>query len=358
MPSFLARNRSALTIATVALLLALWILSGVLTREAPQIERRAEAQPMTVAVTRSAAQIVERLLTLQGEVQADQRVTVRGETAGRIAALPVELGQRVDAGEVIARISMDDREARLRRAEAAVAGRETDYRAAQQLAREGFQAQLRVETALAELEAARAELESVRLDIANTSIRAPIAGVVNHRFAEVGDFVGRADPVAEVLENHPLRAVVQVPQHNVHRVQVGGPAHVSFVDGSEHTGTVRYISARADTTTRTFRVEITVPNEDRALPSGVSVQVRIPVEQVMAQRISPALIGLDERGRLGVKTVDGDDRVAFHAVDVVRADADGVWVTGLPEDARIITIGQGFVNAGEPVRVVDEGAGS
>jgi len=356
--SFITGNRSALTIAAVALLLALWILSGVLTREPPQINQRAEAQPMTVAVTRGAAQTVERLLTLQGEVQADQRVTVRAETAGRITTIPVELGQRVDAGEVIARINMDDREARLRRVEAAVKGRETDYRAAQQLAREGFQAQLRVETALAELEAARAELEAVRLDIANTQIRAPIAGVLNHRFAEVGDFLGRADPVAEVLENHPLRAVVQVPQHNVHRVQVGGPAHVRFVDDSEHTGTVRYISAGADTTTRTFRVEITVPNEDRVLPSGVSVQVRIPVEQVMAQRISPALIGLDERGRLGVKTVDGDDRVAFHEVAVVRADADGVWVTGLPEDARIIIIGQGFVNAGEPVRVVDEGAGS
>jgi multidrug efflux system membrane fusion protein len=354
--SFVARNRSALVIAAVALLLALWILSGVLTREPPQISQRAEAQPMTVAVTRSAAQPVERLLTLQGEVQADQRVIVRAETSGRIASLPVALGQRVEAGEEIARIAMDDREARLRRAEAAVTGRETDYRAAQQLAREGFQAQLRVETALAELEAVRAELEAIRLDIANTRIRAPIAGVINHRHGEVGDFLNRADPVAEVLENHPLRAVVQVPQHNVHRVRVGGSARVTFVDDSEREGTVQYISARADTTTRTFRVEITVPNEDRGLPSGVSVQVRIPVEQVMAQRISPALIGLDERGRLGVKAVDGEDRVAFHEVEVVRADADGVWVTGLPDDARIITIGQGFVNAGEPVRVVEEGA--
>jgi len=66
MSSFFARNRSALTIAGVALLLTLWILSGVLTREPPQINQRAEAQPMTVAVMRSAAQTVERLLTLRG----------------------------------------------------------------------------------------------------------------------------------------------------------------------------------------------------------------------------------------------------------------------------------------------------
>lgn len=354
--SFLSRNRSSLTIAAVALLLAAWILSGVFSREPPRLEERAAAAPMTVAVVASEAQTVERLLTLQGEVEADQRVTVRAETAGRIESLPVSLGQRVSAGEVIAQISLDDREARLRRAEAAVQGRESDYRAAQQLAREGFQAQLRVETALAELEAARAEREAMHLDLENTRVRAPIAGVINHRYAEVGDFLSRADPVAEVLENHPLRAVVQVPQHSVHRVRVGGVARVSFVDGDERDGEVSYISARADTATRTFRVEIRVPNADRALPSGVSVQVRIPVQQVLAHRISPALVALDDRGRLGVKTVDGDDRVAFHEIDVMRADADGIWVTGLPERARLITIGQGFVNAGEPVRVVDEGA--
>jgi membrane fusion protein, multidrug efflux system len=354
--SFFSRNRSALIIAGVALLLAVWILSGILTREPPRIERRSEAAPMTVAVMVSEARPVERLLTLQGEVEADQRVRVRAETGGRIEALPVDLGQVVDAGEEIARIAMDDREARLRRAEAAVRGRETDYRGAQQLALEGFQAQLRVETALAELEAARADLEAVRLDIANTRIRAPIGGVLNHRYAEVGDFISVGDPVAEVLENNPLRAVVQVPQHSVHRVRVGGVARVTFVDGSEHEGEVRYISARADTATRTFRVEITVPNEDRGLPSGVSVQVRMPVEQVMAHRVSPALVALDERGRLGVKVVDEDDRVAFHEIEAVRADVDGIWVTGLPERSRIITIGQGFVNTGELVRVVNEGA--
>jgi membrane fusion protein, multidrug efflux system len=354
--SFVSRNRSALIIAGVALLLAAWILSGVLTREPPRINERAEPAPMSVAVRVSEARPVERLLSLHGEVRADQRVSVRAETSGRIASLPVALGQAVNAGDEIARIGLDDREARLRRAEAAVAGRETDYRGARQLAQEGLQAQLRVETALAELEAARAELEAIRLDIANTRIRAPIAGVINHRYAEVGDFVSRGDPVAEVLENNPLRAVVQVPQHSVHRVSVGGSAHVLFVDGSEHEGEVRYISARAETATRTFRVEITVPNPDRGLPSGVSVQVRIPVQQVMAHRISPALVALDDRGRLGVKTVDDEDRVAFHEIEAVRADVEGIWVTGLPGRARIITIGQGFVNAGEPVRVVEEPA--
>jgi membrane fusion protein, multidrug efflux system len=351
--SFLAQHRSSVIIAAAAMLLGLWILSGMVFRPSPQEPQRPRTEPMTVAVTLSRAQPVERLLTLQGDVEADRRVLVRAETAGRIVEVPVALGQDVEPGDVLARIGMDDREARLRRAEAIVRGRETDYQGAQRLAREGMQAQLRVETALAELEAARAELEAIRLDIANTRVRAPFAGVVNHRHADVGDFVNRGDPVAEVLQNHPLRAVVQVPQHSIHLVPSVGAARVTFIDGGERAAEVSYVSARADTATRTFRVELTVPNPDRALPSGVSVQVRIPVQQVMAHRVSPALAALDDQGRLGVKTVGDDDRVAFHAVEVVRADSQGVWVTGLPGQARLITVGQGFVNAGERVRVAD-----
>jgi membrane fusion protein, multidrug efflux system len=129
---------------------------------------------------------------------------------------------------------------------------------------------------------------------------------------------------------------------------------VVFLDGTLREGRVHYIAARADTATRTFRVEIRVPNPDRSLPSGISARVEIPVEVVRAHRVSPALVTLDDRGRLGVKTVEDDDRVTFHLIDPMRADVEGLWVTGLPERARVITVGQGFVNAGDPVRVTPE----
>jgi membrane fusion protein, multidrug efflux system len=352
--SLVARHRSSLTIAGVAVALAAWILSGVLTREPPRMAPRAPASPMSVGVMISDERPVERLLTLHGEIEPDQRVLVRAQTAGRIEAVSSALGERVDAGDEIARIAMDDREARLRKAMALVRGHETDYSAARRLAREGLQAQLQEETALSRLESARAELEAIRLDIDNTRLRAPIDGVINHRHAEIGDYVTVAAPVAEIIENHPLRAVVQVPQHSVHRVRAGGKARVTFVDDSEHEGEVRFISVSANTATRTFRVEILLQNEDRALPSGVSVQVRIPLQEVPAHHISPALVVLDEHGELGVKAVDSQNRVVVHPIQVVRADANGLWVTGLPQRVRIITLGQGFVTEGEPVMVVEE----
>lgn len=347
----LSRHRSSLVILVVAVLLAAWIASGVFTREPVVVGPRAEPEPPAVAVRYSRASPVERVLTLQGEVLPDQQVMIRAETEGRLVDTPVALGAAVEAGAVIANIGMDDREARLRRAEAAVKGREADYRAATDLAREGFQAQLRVDTTLAELEAARADRESVRLDIERTRIRAPIAGILNRREAEVGDYVSVGAPIAEIVENDPLKAVAQVPQHSIHRVQRGDPARVEFNDAEIREGTVRHVSSRADTATRTFRVEIEVDNPGRDLPSGISVRVRIPVEEVMTHRISPALVTLDPEGRLGIKTVDEDDEVKFLVIDPVRADATGLWVAGLPDEIRIITIGQGFATVGEPVRV-------
>jgi len=355
-PLFL-RHRSTLLIVGLALLLVLWVATGVLSREPPSIEARPDPPVPTVAVRVSHATPVQRLVTLQGEVLPDQQVTVRAETEGRLVETPVALGDTVHAGTAVARLGMDDRQARLRQAEAAVKGRETDHRAAAQLAREGFQAQLRVDTALAELEAARAELESIRLDIDRTNLQAPVAGVLNRRHAEVGDYVAVGAPVAEIVENDPLKAVVQVPQHSIHRVQRGGLAHIEFADGQVRNGVIRHVSARADTATRTFRVEIEVPNPGRSLPSGISVQVRIPVEEVKAHRISPALVTLDPEGRLGIKIIEDGDRVAFHPIDPMRADSEGLWVGGLPETVRIITVGQGFVSAGESVRILTEDAG-
>jgi membrane fusion protein, multidrug efflux system len=354
----LLRHRSTLLIAGLALLLVLWIATGVLSREPPSVEARADPPVPMVAVRVSQAAPVQRLVTLQGEVLPDQQVTIRAETEGRLVETPVPLGEAVRAGTTVARIGMDDREARLRRAEAAVQGRQTEHRAAAQLAREGFQAQLRVDTALAELEAARAELESVRLDIERTRLDAPIAGVLNRRHAEVGDYVSVGAPVAEIVENDPLKALVHVPQHRIHRVRRGGLAKIEFGDGQMREGLIRHVSARADTATRTFRVEIEVPNPDRSLPSGISVQVRIPVEEVMAHRISPALVTLDPDGRLGIKIIGNEDRVLFHPIDPMRADSEGLWVGGLPETVRIVTVGQGFVSEGDSVRIVAEDAGS
>ena len=110
----------------------------------------------------------------------------------------------------------------------------------------------------------------------------------------------------------------------------------------------------AEEATRTFRVELEVDNSDGALRIGGTAELRIPAETVLAHRISPSLLTLDDAGNIGVKIVDDAGRVEFVVADIAHSSNDGVWLTGLPETATIITVGQGYVASGAVVDAVAE----
>ena len=347
--AFFARHGRPAAAVAIVLLVVAWIASGVIGREPLEEPVEDEPRPMAVAVAEHRAERVDRLLVLQGRVEPDQRVNVRAETAGQVAEWAVERGAQVEEGDLVVRLRMDDREARLRQAIARERGAENEFEATQRLFAEGHASRTALEAREAELEAARAEREAVELDIRNTRITAPLTGTVNRRVAERGEFVGVGDPVAEIVDNDPLLAVVWVPQHQIGRVRPGQEARIRFLDGRRAEGEVRFVAAVAEHGTQTFRTEVHVPNPEGALPSGISAGVEIVTEEVRAHKLSPALMALDDDGRVGVKAVDDDDRVVFYPVEVVRTERDGVWVTGLPDELRVITVGQGFVTAGERV---------
>ena len=351
------RNAGWLLVVSVVSLLAAWIATGEpLPPESSVVER---SDSVRVALETSRAEPIERLVTAQGEIEPDQVVTVRAKTGGEVVETPVDEGGVVEPGVLIARLGLDDREARLSEARAELQRAQSDYAAASRLAQGGFQAQLQVERARAELEAARATVAAIELDIRHTRITAPIAGVLNTQIARTGDYVAIGEPVAEIVENDPLRAVVHIPQHRVGDVHEGQSARVTFLDGERREGRVSYLSVTADPATRTFTARVRVDNPERSLPAGTSVTVEIPVERVQAHGISPALISQDEDGRLGVKVaVEGGDglRARFLPVEPVRANASRIWVTGLPEEVRLIALGQGFVRDGDRIEVGEGGS--
>jgi len=136
----------------------------------------------------------------------------------------------------------------------------------------------------------------------------------------------------------------------------GDAATAVLAGGEKLEGHVLFVSAMADEKTRSFTVDVAVANPDGRIPAGLSARVIIPVEQVSAHRIPASLLSLADNGDVGVKFVGADDHVVFATAKIVRADGDAVWVSGLPQKIRLITRGQGFVNAGEPVTSEVEGA--
>lgn len=172
--------------------------------------------------------------------------------------------------------------------------------------------------------------------------------------AELGSFVDAGGEVLEIVRNDPLIAQIEVRQSEITSVALGQSAQVVFQGGREAEGRVRFIAPVATAETRTFRVEVEVPNPDNAVPAGLSAQISLAMDAVRAHRLSPALIRLDDAGRIGVFVVAEDGQtLRFAPVQIVQARAEAIWVTGLEDRARVVTISQGALSDGQQARVSD-----
>ncbi|WP_322890272.1 MULTISPECIES: efflux RND transporter periplasmic adaptor subunit [unclassified Yoonia] len=345
-------GRSKWVAGLMALALIGWMGSGAVIPSAdPQDRAVADAadRAVSVAVVDSVAQDVPLVLTAEGQSIPDRAATVRAKADGQIASVAVSRGDLVSAGQEIARIDAGIAEAQLVQAQTQLAQAQRDFDNALALQDRGVATEDRVSQARAARAAAEAAVTSAQDQLDNTIVTAPFAGRLNDLTVNVGESVENGTVVAEVLDNDPLTVVVQVPQQALSRLQTGQDAQVSFITGEEKAGTVAFIGANADQQTRTFRVEIIVDNPDSVMPAGLSARVVLPTGQARGHFVSPAVLSLGTNGELGVKTVDADNRVVFSVVQIVRAQTDGIWIAGLPEEARIITVGQGFVNQGDPV---------
>lgn len=348
----------------IALALGGWLVSGQLELGEAAVgadEVAADPTPAhrvpSVRVRDATAQPVEREIVINGKTEPARAVELRAETDGRVIEVGPERGAPVETGEVLLRLDPRDREALVRQAEATLRQRELESAAARELGRKGFQAETTVAGTEAALEAARAALARAELDLEHTVVRAPFAGVLEKRPVEIGDFIDIGDPVATVIEQDPFVVTGQVPEQDVGRLAVGMPGEAQLVTGQVVEGRLRYIGSQADPATRTFKVELEVDNPDGRFAAGVSTQLRIVTEETLAHRLPASLLSLSDEGQLGVKAVDENNEVVFLPAQIVRADADAVWLGGLPERLRVITVGQGFVRAGDEVRPVTDQPG-
>ncbi len=344
-------SRSTWIAAVLVVAIVGWMGSGFLfpseqeedtaTREAPQ--------PVAVAVTQSMAEKVTQFYQAEGQALPDRDTLLRAETSGDVAEVLVEKGQDVSAGDVIARLDPATNDAETKRAAEALAQAQREFDIAEQLLARGVATQDRVVQARAALASAQAQVTAVEQAAEALTITAPFTGRIETLDLDVGEFVSAGVEVGRLVDITPLTVAIQVPQQSLTRLKVGQPATVRFITGEERDGTVAFVGTSAASETRTFLAEIEVANEDGAIPAGISAEVIIPTGDVTAHFLSPSIVSLDTSGALGVKTVDDGDVVAFFPIEVVKAQIDGIWVTGLPEAVDVITVGQGFVNTGETV---------
>ena len=357
-------RKTYITAAVIALATVLWFVSGALTAgEGPtehpslaEANERARAEVGDMPPTSVRGRVIHAValperVKLRGRTENKRTVEVRAETSGRVVERPVERGTQVAAGDLLCRLAVEDRNARLAQAEAAVEQARIEYEGSLRLQDRGFNSETAIAQAKARLATAQAQREAAVLDVQRTAVRAPFAAVVEDAPLEIGDYAQPGTVCASLVDLHPMLLVGSVSERDVSRFGIGANADGQLMTGQTVSGPVSFVGQQADRGTRTYRVEVTVPNPDYALRSGITTEIAIDVGAVEAHKISPAVLALDDAGNVGVRIVDAENRVRFQHVAIVADADDGVWVRGLPAVTTLITVGQETVVAGERVDV-------
>lgn len=353
--------RSWLISASIVVVVSVWLASGQVGSEVQEeettsvITSAAPAQQSSVRVRTQSAEEIMRTIVVNGQTAPARVVDIAAETDGRVEYVGIDRGTNVGRGAVIVRLDERDRKARLAQAEATVKQREVEYQGRQKLKGESYVSEAQLQEAVAQLESARAELKRAQLDLEYMTIRTPFEGALQERHVEVGDFVSAGDPIARFVDNRKIIVTANVSEFDAGHVQAGQKAQAQLATGETVHGTIRYVAPVADAATRTFTVELEVDNSDGSLRAGGTAELQIPAERVLAHRISPSLLTLDDAGNVGVKVINDSGKVEFVVADVALSTNEGVWVAGLPDHATIITVGQGFVVPGTSVNAVAEG---
>jgi len=283
---------------------------------------------------------------LFGRTEANREVAITAKTAGIVDLVAVKKGQRVAKGTLICRQELAARQAVLDQAQAVLKAREADLKATLTLVEKGYKSAIQLDADRAAVDGAKASVKQADVELNNVNMKAPFAGVFDQQNVEIGDFLGPGQPCGNLVELNPLLVVIDLTENQVGSIKVGQAASVDLVTGETVSGKVRFIESKANSSTRTFRTEIAVPNPKNTLKGGVTASVMIKTGTTMAQNIPSKILTLNNEGTVGVRYLDYDDIVRFARVTTIDEDANGIWVTGLPESTRIITQGQDFVAVG------------
>lgn len=329
---------------------ALLAFAGAVPAEVVAPAPEDDAQ-LRVVVQRIDERALESAVVLRGRTGAARQVEVRSETSGLVMSPPLARGSTVEAGEVLCELAPGARAANMAEAQARLAEAEINYTAATRLSEGGFAAQTRVAAADAARRAALAGVEAAQAELDRLTIRAPFDGRLEADTAELGTLMSPGALCATVIRLDPIILVGYAAESQIDRLENGALAGARLSNGEEVMGRVSFLARSADPATRTFRVEVTVPNPDQTIREGMSADIMIAATATRGHLVPGSALTLDDEGRLGLRLVDGDSRTFFAPVTVLRDSPQGFWVSGLPDPADVIIVGQEYATDGIVVQV-------
>ncbi len=327
-----------------------------------------KAKPsLTVTTGLPTTQVMLARLQANGSLAAWQEAVVGAEANGlKITEVRVNVGDRVQRGDVLATLQSDTLRAELAQAEGSLAeatanAQETKVQAerARSLQQQGFFSNAQLSQALATEASAQARVQSARamvqlqqLRVAQTVVKAPDAGVISARQATVGSVVAAGTELFRLIRQGRLEWRAEVTAADIGRVQVGATVQVTAASGQVLRGKVRMVAPSVDAQTRNALVYVDLPAVTGTARAGMYAQGEIMLGQSQAMTVPQTAVVVRD-GFSYVYTVGADQKVSQIKVRTGRLNADRLEVqSGLSPDARVVFSGGAFLNHGDTVRVV------
>ena len=343
--------------ARVTVSLGLLLLVFACSPPAAQEEQDAGLRASSVEVVTLTSTSFDDVIELVGTTEPIRAANIASEVGGRITMFDIVEGQVVEAGQLILRVDASQQGAQAAQLRAQIDQLDSDIDRTERLLERGMASQQQLDQLRSQREATYQNMRSVRIGVGNARTNAPFTGVVASKHAEAGEFASPGATLARIVDISTVKVIVHLPEREVGSVRTGMLARVEIpATGQITEGEIVRIGSEADTRSRTFPVEIRIPNEDGSLRAGMRTRVHILKERLDDVVVVPrdAVV----QGITGPEAVVVRDDHA-HIVELEPGPARGRFMvvrSGLSAGDQLVVRGQRNLVENEPVVVVDGGS--
>lgn len=356
MKYFTAHRMTAIVVLIVA---AAWVMTGKFSSVGSEAvaQDQAPAAKAPAATLRTVAAVAPiytqyaREIRLSGVTEADKQAVLAARSSGIVAKLGAKQGQDVTADTLILQLEGDEVIAGVETAKAALDQAKEKLSIGEILFKKGSLAEFELTSRRAAASAAEGALAQAQAALDRLQLKAPFVGTVDSVAVEVGESVQSGAPIATLLALDPIVIKAEVSERDVGFVSTGSRAMVRLVNGVEMEGIIRHVAMQASPVTRTFAVEVALPNADRKIPSGMTAEVRLYADKQEAVFVPRSIITISDTGDLGLRVVGADNIAGFAKISILDDGDQGLVVTGVPKDKLVIVAGQDLVSNGDLVDV-------
>jgi len=317
-------------------------------------EAEEETPPVPVEVRVASRGEVVAIYTGTASLESDEDALVVAKVGGEIEQLFVEEGDRVRAGQVLARLDGDRLRLEMEQARANLRKLQQDYERNIELNEKGLVSAGAFENLKFDLDSQQAAYDLAKLELDYTEIKAPISGIVSDRFIKVGNTISVSDPAFHITDLDPLLAYLFVPEREFRKLRPGQTADVTLdaIPGDAYQAEILRISPVVDPQTGTFKVTLAVADSEDRLKPGMFGRFQIVYDRRENAVMVPRMAIVEDDGKNAVYVVE-QGVAQRRSVQTGYSRGENVEILdGLAGGEQIITIGQAGLADGATVDVI------